>query len=216
MKTVVIAGSTGLIGNLLLKLLIENSDYSKLICIGRSEPKLKSDKSIFIKSNYTDLNTIKLPTPIDELYCCLGTTIKKAGNKNNFRMVDYDSVIELGKWAQQFPMCRFVVISSVGANPKSSNFYLRTKGQMENTLKQLKLHSLIILRPSLLLGHRNEFRFSEQIAQIIMPAFSALLIGKYKKYAPIKAISVANAMVAYAQSKFGDTYIIESDMIQNF
>ena len=216
MKTAVIAGATGLTGQYLFNMLSEDDRYSSIILLGRNSPGQLNEKSTFIKTSFEDIDQVKLSNPVDELFCCLGTTIKKAGSQEAFRTVDFDAVVELGKWAAQYPTCRFVVISSVGANPASSNFYLRTKGQMENTLKQLKLHSLIILRPSLLMGHRKEFRLGERIAQIIMPAIAFLFIGKLKKYRPVKASLVAKVMIELAQSKFGDTYIIESDEINKF
>lgn len=216
MKTAVIAGSTGLTGSNILEQLDKSNTYTKIILLGRRPPEYNSSKASFIQTNFDDLDGIKLPHAVDEVYCCLGTTIKKAGTKEKFRQIDFDAVVELGRWTKQFETSRFIVISSLGANAKSSSFYLRTKGQMEAALKRLNLNSLIIFRPALLIGKRNEKRFTESLAQQIMPLFDKLLIGSLIHYRTVKASSLAKAMIAYAQSKFGDTYIVESGEIQKF
>lgn len=215
MKIAAIAGYSGLVGSILLKKLVEKESYKEILCIGRKPPQIESNKIKYFNTNFETIPHIDTKN-VDEFYCCLGTTIKKAETKENFRKIDFDAVIELARWTKQFPICRYVVISSTGAHSASKNFYLQTKGQMENTLKNLNLHSLIILRPSLLLGQRNEKRILEKIFQIIMPLFSILLIGSLKKYRAVEATSVANAMIEYANSKFGDTYIVESNEIQKF
>jgi uncharacterized protein YbjT (DUF2867 family) len=120
--------------------------------------------------------------------------MKKAGSRENFRKVDYHYVIELAQWASQHNIQRIAVISSIGADPYSKNFYLRTKGEMEDALKALHLPNLVILRPSLLLGNRKEFRFGERLASALISPLSVLMIWKLKKYRAVHAKEVAKAM----------------------
>jgi uncharacterized protein YbjT (DUF2867 family) len=214
MKTALIAGATGLTGTELLKLLINDESYTRIHVISRRIPDLQSPKIIHHPALFNQLDELPIQQSIDEVYCTLGTTIKKAGTKAAFREVDFDAVVNLACWAKKVDVSRFVVISSIGANASSKNFYLRTKGQMETIVKQVNLNSLIIVRPSLLTGKRKETRTAERIAELVTFAITPFMVGKLRKYRPISAFKVALAMKSLAQSKFGDTYIIESDELE--
>src|SRR5690606_18048475 len=109
---------------------------------------------------------------VDDVFCCLGTTIKKAGSQEAFKIVDYDYPVKLALMAQTADVQNFLVISALGANAQSKVFYSRTKGQLENQLKEINLKALHIFQPSLLLGNRQEFRLGEKIASILSPVFS--------------------------------------------
>jgi len=214
MKTAVIAGATGLTGSFILWYLLDDESYQTIHILGRSLPSTDSPRVVYHYTNFESLDNIQINQPIDEVYCALGTTIKKAGSQDAFKAVDFDAVVTLAEWAKKREAGRFVVVSSIGANAESGSFYLRTKGQMEKRLITTQLNSLIIVRPSLLIGKRNEFRFGEIISEIMLFIIKPFLIGRLKKYRPIKSAVVARAMIELAKSKFGDTYIIQSDELQ--
>lgn len=208
-----LVGATGLIGTQLLRKLLEDTFYTYVEIwvrnsLGISHPKLEEKIIDFSKINsFPSMET-------DHVFCCLGTTIKKAKTPEQFRKVDLDYVFELAKLAERSNVLKFVVISSIGANHKSGNLYLRTKGEMEEEIKKIKIPSIIIFRPSLLLGNRNEFRFGENISKIFMNVFGIFLFGKVKKYRAIKDTIVAQAMIKAAKTEKTGIDIFESDKIQ--
>ncbi|MNZ96527.1 hypothetical protein D3C78_1157240 [compost metagenome] len=150
---------------------------------------------------------------VDDLYCCLGTTIKKAGSQAAFRRVDYDYPLKLAILAKQNGVRQFLLITAMGSNAKSSIFYSRVKGELEEAIKQLQLPAFHIFQPSLLLGKREEFRLGESIAAAISPLLSSILIGRLRKYKPVQAREVALAMYAAASTQTEGITIYESDRI---
>jgi len=196
---VTLFGSTGLVGKQLLEQLINESQIQSIENVVRrsvqqSNPKVH--EHLWIQS--------ELPPSLfqsDILFCCLGTTIKKAGTQEAFRAVDYQLPLLLAK---QFKACggqHFIVISSQGADQKSKVFYNRTKGEMERDLIALKLPQLTIVRPSLLLGDRKESRPGEALGRFISPLLIPLMPGPLKKYRPITDSEVARAMTQISLGK---------------
>ena len=148
------------------------------------------------------------------MYCCLGTTIKKAGSQEAFRTIDHTLVITIAELMRKQGAGQFLVISSMGADSNSKVFYNRTKGEMEEAVKEIGYPCLRILRPSLLLGKREEFRFGEKIGLILTPLLKPFLIGSLKKYAPVEAESVAHFMVKVAtEQPISGVHVYESGMI---
>lgn len=212
MKTSIIIGSTGLIGSKLHEILGNNPDQEKVYLLSRSKPNNMSEKSVHIpfeNGNYS------IPSNVDTAYCCLGTTMKKAGSKEAFLKVDLDMVIHFAKKAKEAGINRFALVSSIGANPKSSNFYLRTKGQAEEELKKIGFDRLVIVRPSLLLGNRSEKRLGEDIGKAIYYIFRFLFIGPLKKYRGIMDEDVAKAMIVLTEQGQG-TVTAESNVLKLF
>jgi uncharacterized protein YbjT (DUF2867 family) len=212
MKALII-GASGLIGRSCLEEILKDSYYDKVEIfvrrtMGSTNPKLK-ERII----NFDEIKNIS-EFQADHIYCCLGTTIKIARTKEAFRKVDYEYVIEAAKLGEKSGSTKFLVISSIGANNKTSNFYLHTKGDMEEDIKKTAIPSIIIFRPSLLTGERNEYRFGEKAGKIFMDLFGFFFIGKLKKYKSIKAADVAKAMIKSAKTDKTGKYIIESDEIQ--
>lgn len=154
----------------------------------------------------------KLPT-IDDVYCCLGTTIKKAGSQEAFREVDFDFVLNVARAAKAAGATRCMVISALGASAKSGTFYSRVKGEMEDALAQIGFDALHIFRPSFLDGDRSESRIGERIGIAAFKALSPLLLGGAKKYRVIAASQVAHAMRASAWLPTAGVKIYESDEI---
>ncbi|MCD4731000.1 MAG: NAD-dependent epimerase/dehydratase family protein [Bacteroidales bacterium] len=214
MKTALIAGASGLVGSELLKLLIDNAGYTSVHILSRKPLETKSAKTVEHIVNFDELDKFDPEAQIDHIFCTLGTTIKKAKSKENFRKVDYDYILALGKKAKLWNADKFLMVSSLGANAKSAIFYNRVKGEIENALKQLELSHLFIFRPSLLLGNRKEQRTGEKTAINVYKVLEAIFIGPFKKYKGIEAKQVAKGMLNTALQNTDTFKILESDEIQ--
>lgn len=195
-RIALIAGATGLIGGFCLQDLL--GEYSKVISLVRKPTGLTHPKLTELIVNFDELSSQPLQR-CDDVFCTLGTTIRKAGSQDAFRKVDFGYPAALAGWTQRAGAKQFLVVSSVGADPNTSNFYLKTKGQMEESIQRVNFQSLHIFRPSLLMGPREETRLGEQISTPIMKALGVLMIGPLSKYRAIKAGTVAQAMVHAAQ-----------------
>jgi uncharacterized protein YbjT (DUF2867 family) len=214
LKTALIIGSTGLIGLQLLQLLLESEDYSTVITFVKRDTGIRHSK---LKQHIIDFDQPESYQDLvegDDFFCTIGTTINKAGSKEAFRKVDFEYPEQFAKIAEEKKIKQFLIISSLGADASSSNFYLKTKGEIESFLKASTLEKVSILRPSLLLGNRTEFRFGEKVGAFFMKLFSFLFIGKLKKYKPIESAIVAKALFAIAQQNNKGFTIYESDWIQ--
>ncbi|MBR8534199.1 oxidoreductase [Carboxylicivirga sediminis] len=209
MKTALIAGASGLVGQALLKILLNSKHYQKVIAIGRRSSNINDAKLSEQIIDFDQLSSLETASPVDDVFCCLGTTIKTAGSQEAFRKVDFTYAIELAKWAENKHCQQFAIISSVGANINTSNFYLRTKGEMEAAVSALNIPSIHIFRPSLLLGQRDEFRFGEKVSEIMMRLFNPLMKGRLRKYKAIEASDVAMAMHNKTQHSIDGVIIYE-------
>ncbi|TDE04170.1 NAD(P)H-binding protein [Flavobacterium hiemivividum] len=214
MKTAIIIGSTGLIGSQLLDILLESTYYDSVITFvkrdaGKEHAKLTQHIIDFDKpESYQDL------VVGDDFFCTIGTTIKKVGTKEAFRKVDFEYPQQFASFAIKNNVKQFLIISSLGADKASGNFYLKTKGEIEDFLKFSSFESVAVVRPSLLLGHRNEFRLTEKTAAFVMKIFSFLFIGSIRKYKPIESETVAKALFRIAQKNLKGFTIYESDEVQ--
>lgn len=211
-RTAILFGATGLVGSHLLEILIKEETYAKIIAFSRRPIKSESQKVQEIQTNFVDLKPMEGHFKGSDIFCCLGTTINKAKSKESFRQVDFDLPVVLASIASRKPVNRFVVISSIGANAESRNFYLRTKGEMEQAVRGILGEKAVIVRPSMLLGTRNETRFGEILGKWGMVLLNPLLIGKLKRYKGIQASDVARAMVWLAIHGT-ESQIIESEQL---
>ncbi|CAM2998379.1 NAD(P)H-binding protein [Flavobacterium frigoris] len=214
MKTALIIGSTGLIGSKLLDILLESPAYDKVITFvkrdtGKTHTKLTQHIIDFDKQD-----TYQNLVVGDDFFCTIGTTIKKAGSKEAFRKVDFGYPKQFATFALKNDIKQFLTISSLGADKASGNFYLKTKGEIEDFLKNSSFESVAILRPSLLLGDRKEFRLGEKLGSVFMKLFSFIFIGGLKKYKPIESDAVAKALFRIAQKNKKGFSIYESDEVQ--
>lgn len=211
MKTALVIGSSGLVGSELLKQLLESPAYSSVIVLNRKKSPLQHPKQIerLINFDAPDLQGISG----DDIFCAIGTTIRKAGSKAAQFRVDCEYPSTLAALLKNQGFKRFMLVSSIGADPDASNFYLRTKGQLEKNLTALNYEALFILRPSILLGQRKEFRFGEKFAIILMQFLRPLMIGPMKKYRGVQASAVAATLIRCAISDEKGTHILESDQI---
>jgi len=205
-----IAGSTGLVGRQLIEQLLDSTRYTDVHAIGRRAPPIVHRKLHLIAS---DLRTMPPLPAIDDAFCCLGTTINKAGSQAAFRAVDFDMVLHFAKAAKKAGAMRFLVVSALGANAKSSVFYNRVKGEMEQALRDLDFKSLTIFRPSLLVGERAEARMGERVGIAVFSALAPLMIGPARKARPVEAKVVARAMLLAAAGHASGVTEIESDEI---
>jgi uncharacterized protein YbjT (DUF2867 family) len=195
---VIIVGTSGLVGNQLLKFLLFDKRIDQIISLGRKELPVSSDKLRQIIVDFQNLNGIVENLHADFLFCCVGTTIKTAGSQENFRNVDYEIPRSLAQLAVKHNIGTMIVISSLGADAQSSNFYLRTKGEMEKVVQSYPILRTVFVQPSLLLGNRNEYRFGERIATVFMQLFSFAFVGSIRKYRAITSEKLAKAMINIA------------------
>lgn len=213
-KTALVFGASGLVGGNLVKELIQNPAYARIFIFVRNTLAIVHPKvNEFPFDKYTTADLTGVATDVAHVFCCLGTTIKKAGTKEAFKHVDYGLPVEIATWAKEKGISTFAVISSIGANSKSGNFYLRTKGEMEDSVRALGFTRLVIVRPSLILGNRTEFRLAEELAQMSSGVLNLILFGPLKKYRGIKATTIARAMMLLANSNIQGE-VFESDKLQ--
>ncbi len=197
-RIALLAGATGLVGGHLLDRLLAEPAYAQIKVLTR-RPLPRSDARVVeIRTDYSDLAARAAELRADDVYCCLGTTLKTAGSKAAFEKVDYTYVVDLARAAKQAGAGQFLVVSAAGTSEKSPSFYSQVKARMERDVSAVGFTTVHILRPSLLMGARSEHRPGERAAQILSPLLSPLLIGSLKKYRPIQGDDVAAAMVRLA------------------
>ena len=210
-KTALVLGATGLIGDLLTHQLTASAHYASVKVLVRNpltwqHPRLQEVAFDFDRPN-------GLIAQADDIFCCLGTTMKKAGSKEAFRKVDYQYPIDIARLGLDNGASQFAIVTAMGADPESSFFYNRVKGEVERDLTAINFPTLLIFRPSLLLGNRSENRLGERLAEGAMRLFSPLIPAKYKG---IEAAKVASAMLTTAQQGLTGRHVYESDALQGF
>lgn len=213
-KSALVLGATGLVGKELVNLLLQQDTYEKIHLLVRKPLATDNPKCKQHVINFDHLHNYSDFFQVSDIYCCLGTTIKKAGTKEAFRKVDYGYPLEAAKLAKEKGAEKYLIISAMGANSKSLFFYNQVKGQLEEHLRKLELPSLHIFRPSLLLGSREEFRFGERMAAKMSRVLYAVLAGPLKPYRAIEAKKVASAMVNAASTDVKGIMIYNSDRIE--
>lgn len=199
-RIALVAGGTGLVGSRLVPLLLAAPDYRRVVCIGRRKLPIRHPGLEQRRVDFDSLANSSLADSVDDVFCCLGTTMRAAGSRETFRRVDHDYVLAMACAALVLGAGCFVLVSAVGANRLSRNFYLRVKGQTEAALDELGYRRLVILRPGLLLGARKERRPGERFAALLAPLLGPLLLGPLSRYRGISADRVAAAMLGAAQA----------------
>ncbi|MBP1933345.1 NAD-dependent epimerase/dehydratase family protein [Ammoniphilus resinae] len=211
MKKALILGSTGLVGSHLLDLLLQDEQYEQVMVIVRNRLEIPHPKiQQVVVEDLSQMNQYKDCFHVDDVFCCLGTTMKKAKTKERFKRVDYDLPYLAASISKKEGVQRFLLISSMGADVHSRFFYNRVKGEAEKSIQALHLPAFFIFRPSLLLGKRKESRLGERISGWISKPLSFLMKQKYR---PIQAADVASAMHKMAQTYLPGTQIFENDQI---
>jgi len=213
MRTAIVAGSTGLIGSQLTGLLLEGDDYEKVIVLSRKPIDIKHPKLDNLVVNFDRLAEYGDALTGDDIYCCLGTTIKVAGSKEVFYKVDHDYPVALATVTKSFGAKQYLIVTALGSDKNSSIFYNRVKGEVEEDLKKVGFESLHILQPSMLMGPRKEKRQGEEIGQSVMQVLGFLIPKKYKA---IESLKVARAMLALARLKKQGIHTHHSADLQNY
>lgn len=210
---VLLIGATGLIGNTFLDL-IKNDDSVEVNALTRREiPPLKDFPHI--KQQIIDFENLKKYKHVisaQTIVSALGTTIKKAGTQEIYRKIDYHFPLEIAKYALENGCKNFILISSIGADPNSKIFYNKLKGELERDIQKLAFNSIHIIRPSLLLGDREEFRLSEEIGKIFLKPFRFLIPIKYR---PIHAMVIAHKIYSILKNPQTGVYIYEGRKFYN-
>lgn len=214
-QTALLAGATGLVGWQLLNLLLSDPYYKKVYVLSRRPLSLEHPKLEQLVVDFDKLSEDNIPQA-DDVFCCLGTTMKTAGSKSAFRRVDYDYPLELAQLAVYKGASRFLLVSSMGANKSSLFFYNRVKGDVEEAISKLGQYKAVyVFRPSLLLGHRKVDRTGEAFAQKFTRVIRPLMIGPFQKYRPIQAHVVAEGMLAAAKSGERGVILYSSEQIKS-
>ncbi len=213
-KTALVFGASGLIGGHAVQFLLLHPAYSKVVVFVRKPIALEHSKLVQHVVDFDKPETFKHLVKGDDLYCCLGTTMAKAGSREAFYKVDFTYGYQAAQMGILNGVNQYLLVSSVGADPKSRFFYSRVKGELELAVRSLSFWSLHIFQPSVLLGERNENRWGEQAAGKIGQVFDRLTGGLLTKYRPIEADVVAKAMVSAAQGLKPGVHVYPSHWLQ--
>jgi uncharacterized protein YbjT (DUF2867 family) len=208
-KTVWVAGGSGLVGGELLQLLLAQDDFERVISVGRRSLPLDNPRLEQATVDFATPASFEALAAPEAAFCCLGTTIKRAGSREAFRAVDHDAVVIFAKAARDKGARTFVHVTALGADARSAVFYNAVKGQVEEAVAALGFESVVALRPSLLDGERSESRPMERVGLAVARTLAPLL-GKYR---PTPAKAVAAAMVAWCQSPQPGRHVMEANRI---
>jgi uncharacterized protein YbjT (DUF2867 family) len=214
-KIAAVIGATGLIGEQITNALLNDINYVEVRILVRKKPLIENTKLKCLVIDFTDeLEIKKALMNCDTIFMAIGTTQKKVkGNKQEYLKVDYDIPIRFARIGFELGCKQYLLVSALGANYKSNNFYLQLKGSVEEEIKKIGFEQFHIFRPSLLLGKRKEVRFGEVLSKLLMVPFNFILPNKLKA---IESISVANSMVSYSKKTLTGVHVhYHSDMINH-
>jgi len=215
-RTALLVGATGLVGGHCLNYLLKDETYSRIVVLSRRNLEIENPKLTQHMVDFDQLEKYSDQIKADDIFCCLGTTIKKAGSKEAFRKVDYYYPLRIAQLAAKNGARQFLLISSLGASQTSKIFYNRVKGETEAAIREILFYGVQIFRPSLLVGDRAENRVGEKVAEFLLKTVKPILIGGWKKYRAITAANVAKAMVEIAKTDLKGIHIYKSNQIHFF
>ncbi len=207
LRTALLAGATGMVGRRCLQRLLDDADYRQVVVLTRRPSGFAHPRLTELQVNFDDLPDINCPARIDDAFCALGTTMRKAGSKEAFQRVDLQYVVHFAELAKALGAKTFVLVSSLGANQKATGFYSQIKGQAEAAVQNLGFETVHLLRPSLLIGEREESRPGEMLGLIVGRALSPLLAGPLRRARPVPAGKVAEVMISAAKTPAPGTHI---------
>jgi len=214
-KVAIIAGSSGLIGSHLISHLLANDIYKKVISVSRRPLEMDHHKLVQKVIDFENLPQLENELVGDHVFCCLGSTRRKAGSKENFFRFDYNYPMELAAITSSNGASLFSLVSSRGANKNSMFFYSRVKGELEESISKIEFRTIQIFRPSLLMGKRNEIRPAEKAGEYISYLFYPFF-GLMNNVRPIKAEKVARAMMELAFTEQTGVHVYESGVLQSY
>ena len=212
-RTALVAGASGLVGGHLLPLLLADRAYARVVALARRELPARHAKLEQRVVDFGRLDAFSDIPRVDDVFCCLGTTIKAAGSQEAFRLVDHDYVLGLARLGARAGARRFLLVSALGADPASRIFYSRVKGDVEAAVRQLPYEGIQIFRPSFLMGDRPEARIAERLGIQLARVLAPLLVGRLRRYRPIHGADVARAMVQIAKEAPRGPNVFEYDGI---
>jgi uncharacterized protein YbjT (DUF2867 family) len=198
-RSALIVGATGLVGGFLLDGLLKSSLYREVRVVARRSVDRAHVKLTEVVADFDQLEDVAMRFGVDDVFCCLGSTIKKAGSEAAFRKVDHDYVSTMARLTRAAGARRFLLVSSIGADSASANLYLKVKGDAERSVEACGFPALHVFRPSLLTGPRQEHRRAERAATVAMRFVVPLLTGGLRRYRPVHARTLASAMLAAAE-----------------
>ncbi len=213
MAIAVIAGATGLVGSGLLDLLLEDASYSRVIALSRKPLSKEHSKLVSLVLDFDSWETISAELKADDVFCCLGTTIRQAGSQAAFRKVDYDYPLKLAQITKAQGARQYLLITALGSDKRSSIFYNRVKGEVEEAIGAVGFDSFHVFQPSMLLGERKEERGGESAGKLVMKVLGFAIPKKYKA---IEAAKVAKGMLEIAKKKQSGNHIHSSGELQDF
>jgi uncharacterized protein YbjT (DUF2867 family) len=192
MRTAAVAGATGLVGNVLVDRLLANDAFDRVLTIGRRPTGRTHPR---LTEHAADLLALAISESPSDLFCCLGTTIKKAGSQEAFRKVDHDMIVSFAKWGRERGADRFFLVSSIGADADSSFFYLRVKGETERDVAALDFGTFYAFRPGMIVGDRPERRPLEALGMAAINAIGPLMVGPLRRQHGAEPDLIARAMI---------------------
>ncbi|HEY4326224.1 MAG TPA: NAD(P)H-binding protein [Mucilaginibacter sp.] len=210
----VIAGASGLIGSNLLNILLQRPDYDEVLILVRKRLPIEHKKLTQLEIDFDHLNEYSKSITGHAIFCCLGSTRKKTPDLTVYRKIDHDYPLQLAQIAHQNGIAQYHLVSSIGANASSSNFYTKMKGETEEDIKNVGVGALHIYQPSFLTGGRQEERLGERIFIPIMKVINPILFGSLKKYRSIPAVAVARAMFKQSLKNEEGIFVYPSDEIK--
>jgi uncharacterized protein YbjT (DUF2867 family) len=212
-KSAIPLGATGLTGSYVLKKLLNNSNYTEIIVFSRRPLDIEDQKLKVIECDLLNLEEQKDLFKADEVYVCIGTTNNKTPNKKLYREIDFGIPVTTAQLCRENRIDNLVIMSSLGANSKSSVFYPKTKGEMEESVLEMEIQNTYLLRPAMIMGPRKEKRMGEALGKMITFLIHPLLVGSLKKYKGIHTDTIAQAMINLCNGKKYSEKIIESNAI---
>jgi uncharacterized protein YbjT (DUF2867 family) len=213
-RTALVAGASGLVGGHVLQLVLEDPAYRRVTVLARRELPLAHKKLEQRVVGFDHLAQIADFPRVHDVFCCLGTTMKLAGSEDAFRKVDCTYVVELARVAVRHRASQFLLVTALGADPRSRIFYNRVKGDAEEAVRRLQFEGIQIFRPSLLVGARARSRPAERVAALLSPLVAWAFVGPLARFRPIKAEAVARAIVRVAREAPRGAHVYESDQIR--
>lgn len=212
-RTALLLGATGLVGGHCLEVLLADEAYDAVVTLGRRPLNRAHPRLTHHVVDFDRLAEAASLIEARDVFCCLGTTMKKAGSKDAFRKVDFGYPVEAARLAAANGAEQYLLVSALGANTRSAFFYNRVKGEAEEAICALPFGGVYVLRPSLITGARNEVRAGEQVSERVLGALSFALRGPLRTYRPVAAHTIARALVAIAKRQPGGVRVIPSDQI---
>jgi uncharacterized protein YbjT (DUF2867 family) len=212
-RTALLVGASGLVGGHCLDALLADPAYTAVTVLGRRELGRQHAKLRQRVVDFDRQEEIGRAAAGDDVFCCLGTTIRTAGSQAAFRRVDFEYPVAVASAAAAAGARQLLIVSALGANPGAATFYSRVKGEVERAVAALRFRGVCVFRPSLLLGKREEFRLLERAALLVAAPLSLVLQGPLRRYRPIAASTVGAFMVRTAHRDLTGVHVFESEQI---